>query len=330
MRVNKRQFLVVAALSGCSVYNSGSSQGAASSDATTTGTGAARETTTSITGQASGPTEALPSTTGLPGMDTAGTTDQASTDSASSCEGPACVGSPSSTSSDATLSTLTAPTDCGDPEGQVNNATCMDGSGCGCESGKCFIVPALGGYCGECVNDADCAMTDGGCTVPNLIAAVGATCNMGEAGAGCETAEACSTPEASVCGLVIGVPGIIEVSTCGACATNNDCIAINATTRNCSPTYDLMNFSGQYVCVKDGSVPNDGGCNLAPDAMDLPIGNLACTSGFCGEANVMGLVKLGICGECNSDADCVKIGKLTCSAPLVDFNPGTQIGSTCS
>lgn len=234
------------------------------------------------------------------------------------------------TTNPVTTGVTTGEPPCDDPEGQPNNTACTDASGCGCESGKCFIVPALGGFCGECLNDADCAATGGGCTVPNPIASVGSTCNMGEAGAGCETNEICATAEASFCGLLLEVPGIIEVSTCGACATNADCIAVNEKTPNCSPTYDVMNFSGQYVCVEDASVPQNGGCNLAKDAMDLPVGNAACESGFCGEANVMGLVKLGICGECNSNADCVKIGKATCSDPTVDLQGATLMGSTCS
>jgi hypothetical protein len=125
-------------------------------------------------------------------------------------------------------------------------------------------------------------------------------------------------------------PGIIEVSTCGACATNDDGITANPKTPNCSPIYDVMNFSGQYVCVGDASVPDNGGCNLSPDANYEPIGNAACTSGFCGEAIVEGLVKLGICGECNSNVDCVAMGKKTCSDPVVDLNGATLMGSVCS
>ena len=229
---------------------------------------------------------------------------------------------------DTTATTAVSP--CDDLEGQANNSACTDASGCGCESGKCFIVPALGGFCGECINDADCAATGGGCTVPNPIAGVGATCNMGEAGGGCESDAICSDPAAPSCGLLLTVPGIIDVSTCGACATNDDCITANPKTPNCSPIYDVMNFSGQYVCVGDAAVPNNGGCNLSPDANKEPIGNAACTSGFCGEGNGMGLVKFGICGECNSNADCVAIGKKTCSDPVVDFNGATLMGSVCS
>ncbi len=260
------------------------------------------------------------------------------TEGGTTVEGTTIGESASGTGTDSSSMTTTMPDTtvttgaplCDDPEGQANDATCTDASGCGCASGKCFIVPALGGFCGECLGDADCAATGGGCTVPNPIAGVGATCNMGEAGAGCQADAICTDPAATACGLLLEVPGIIEVSTCGACADNADCIAINEKAPNCSPTYDVMNFSGQYVCVEDASVPQNGGCNLAKDDMDLPVGNAACESGFCGEANVMGLVKLGICGECNSNADCVKIGKATCSDPMVDLNAATLLGSTCS
>ena len=243
----------------------------------------------------------------------------------------------SQTDSDPTNPTTTLPATssttedpCADDAPLPNNMACNDASGCGCESGLCFVVPALGGFCGECKVDADCKdVTGGGCTVPNPIAGIGSTCNMGEAGAGCETNEICTDPAAGFCGLLLSVPGIINVSTCGACAVNDDCVAANPKTPNCSPTYDVMNFSGQYVCVEDASVPNNGGCNLAKDAMDLPVGNAACTSGFCGEASVMGLVKLGICGECNSNADCVAIGKQTCTDPVVDLQGATLQGSVC-
>ena len=46
---------------------------------------------------------------------------------------------------------------------------------CGCASGLCFLVPILGGWCGECLVDADCG--NGGCTIPDPISSVGATCN---------------------------------------------------------------------------------------------------------------------------------------------------------
>jgi len=209
-------------------------------------------------------------------------------------------------------------------EGQPNDALCADASGCGCASGKCYLVPILGGWCGECLADADCS--PGGCTVPNPIDNIGSTCNMGEPGAGCETSEVCTDLANANCGTLLEVMGIIKVATCGECATNADCTA-DPKLNNCAPTYDVMKFSGKYVCVEDGSTPNNEGCNLQ-DEGNGPVGNKACMSNFCGEANVMGLLKVGICGECNSNADC-PVDKPTCSDSQVDLNQATLVGSVC-
>ncbi|MFY0536931.1 hypothetical protein [Nannocystis pusilla] len=110
---------------------------------------------------------------------------------------------------------------CNDPLGQPQNSSCTDASGCGCESGKCFVVPVLGGFCGECLGDDDCP--DGGCTVINPVAGVGSKCNLGKAGDGCESDAACTDPTAQDCSPVLEVPGIITVATCGECKTDVDC-----------------------------------------------------------------------------------------------------------
>lgn len=217
---------------------------------------------------------------------------------------------------------------CPDPENQENNASCTDAGGCGCKSGKCFLVPLLGGFCGECLVDTDC--TEGGCTVPNPIAMVGATCNMGEPGAGCMSDDVCSDPVNEQCGVLLNVPGVITVGTCGECdgaadMPNADCP--DPALANCTPTYDVEKFSGKYMCVADNSVPQDGGCNLADDGMGAPVGNKACVSGFCGKATVMGVLSLGVCGECNSNSDCPQ-GQ-TCSDPVVDLDAAVLVGSVC-
>lgn len=41
----------------------------------------------------------------------------------------------------------------------------------------------------------------------------------------------------------------------------------------------------------------------------------------------MGLLKMGICGQCNSNADCDP-GK-TCTDPQVDLDNSVLIGATC-
>ena len=211
---------------------------------------------------------------------------------------------------------------CPDMPDQENNAECTDSSGCGCKSGLCFLVPILGGWCGECLVDTDCG--EGGCSVPNPIAGTGSVCNTGEPGAGCMTDDVCTDPDNLSCGTLLEVPGIISVATCGECSENADCT--DPALPNCTPTYDVMNFSGKYVCVADNTVPNNEGCNLTEENGE-PVGNVACMSGFCGEALVMSLLSVGICGECNSDADC-NMGQ-TCTDPQVDLTNALLVGSVC-
>ena len=227
-------------------------------------------------------------------------------------------GETTSTTSD---SSTTMPVECADPPGQPQDAACNDESGCGCASGSCFVVPIFGGLCGECEVDADCQ--GGGCTIPNPVAGVGAVCNKGQSGDGCQTDAVCADPKFPQCGTVLEVEGIIAVSTCGMCKVNPDCSDFAP---NCSPIYDVPAFSGIFVCVPDASVPNNEGCNLQP-AGGQPIGNKACQSGFCGAANVMGLLKMGVCGECNVDEDCGP-GE-SCTEPQVDLNTNQLFGSVC-
>lgn len=228
----------------------------------------------------------------------------------------------SSSTGDTTVTSSSSGSNCQDPEGQPINSECTDPSGCGCDTGKCFVVPALGGFCGECLVDADCK--EGGCSVPNPIAGVGATCNMGGPGDGCMDDSVCTDPANATCGVLLDVPGIITVATCGQCQVNADCT--DPALPNCTPTYDVANFKGKLDCVADGSLENNSGCSLEDDGGN-PAGNKACKSGFCGEASVMGLLKLGICGECNSDMDC-PMGQ-ACSDPVVDLNSGMLLGSVC-
>ncbi len=209
--------------------------------------------------------------------------------------------------------------DCPDIPRQPQDSECTDPSGCGCASGNCFVVPILGGWCGECLVDSDCP--NGGCTVPDPINSVGSFCNGGKKGDGCMTDDVCNDPSAPECATILSIPGIIEVSTCGECATNADC---PAQTPNCTPAYDIGHFTGVNFCAADGSIPNDTGCNPEDDGMPA---DKACMSGHCGVANVMGLLKVGICGECDADSDCMP-GE-TCTDPQVDLNANVLVGSVC-
>jgi hypothetical protein len=224
---------------------------------------------------------------------------------------------------DMTASATDTDGSCQDPPGQPNDGVCSDPSGCGCASGKCFVIPILGGWCGECLGDGDCS--PGGCTIPDPISSVGSHCNKGEPGAGCESDAVCSDPQHPRCGAVLDVENIFTVATCGACVSNVDC---PPAAHNCTPVYDIPTFSGVFECLPDDAVPSGGGCNLADNGQGQPIGDEVCASGRCGTANVMGLLKVGVCGECNSDADCPGNAP-NCQEPQVDLDAGVLVPAFC-
>jgi hypothetical protein len=198
-------------------------------------------------------------------------------------------------------------------EPQPNGSMCE--ADAECESGFCFVVGILGGICGECNSDADCAATTGGgCSIPNPLAnpAQGAHCNMGEAAAGCMSDDVCMDP--LVCATILDVPGVLTASTCSECLTDDDCMG-----DLCSPTYDVLNLSGEKTCVTAGSVADGLGCDF------MGSGDDACMSGHCAVADVMGLLQLGVCSPCEMDGDCMPME--TCEAPQVDITMGLIAGS---
>lgn len=293
---------------GSSGDASGDGPGQTVTSSPTTGTD---PTTTTTTGDT---TTVPPPTTTEPSLDTTGATtvDTTTGDTAGECLDLTAPATPEALTTAAT----TDGGPCNDPEGQPLDAPCTDPNGCGCASGRCFVVPALGGFCSECLADDHCE--GGGCTVPNPIAGLGARCNVGAPGDGCQSAAACNFACAQRCTPILEIPGIITAATCSECESDGECAPDRP---NCTPVYAFADFSGQLVCKPDASVPNNAGCSLAGD------GDAACMSGHCGEANVMGLLKLGICGECNADIDCPNGQQ--CTAPEVDLNDGQLIGSVC-
>jgi len=213
-----------------------------------------------------------------------------------------------------TVSTFsdTGTEDTGEP--MPNGSMCTEDAEC--MSMHCFVVGILGGICGECNTDADCADTTmGGCTIPNPLAQPpeGATCNTGEHGAGCETTDVCMEP--FVCAEILNVPGVLVASTCSGCVEDADCGA-----DLCSPSYDVLNLSGSKDCVMAGSVPDGEGCDF------MGSGDMACASGYCAVADVMGLLQLGVCSACEGDMGCGM--NEMCEAPSVDLATGL-IAGTC-
>lgn len=200
-----------------------------------------------------------------------------------------------------------------DPPG-AGGAMCFMDAECG-DGERCFVVPLLGGICGECLVDADCP--EGGCTLPNPLAGVGAVCNTGKPGGGCETDEVCESTCNNLCGVALDATPILKVSTCGACKTSDDCTkgAI------CTPSVNLSEFSGINTCAPPGSIANGETCSLGPG------GGEACVSGKCATASIMGVVQVGVCGECLGPEDCAP--DQSCSDAYVDVNTSEFFPSVC-
>jgi hypothetical protein len=174
----------------------------------------------------------------------------------------------------------------------------------------CNGVPALGyGICSACGSDADC---DGGnCT---LTQSGYFECGDGSLGQMCETDEACT--EGAYCAEVVDLGGLVNGNFCSSCKDDSHCMDGQL----CAPMIefmDLMNIGGQRSCVDPKSVPNDQVCDHEGN------GDEACM-GVCSTASLMGLIEIGVCGECETDADCMDG---VCTPAELGF--GGVVGSTC-
>lgn len=224
------------------------------------------------------------------------------------------------TTATTTASTTVDPSDTSESTGDEPVEPGPDGASCEtneeCISGFCYYIAILGGICGECNMDSDCP--EGGCSLPNPLAQppTGAHCNMGEPGAGCMSDDICQ--DDYTCESIIEVPGILEAATCSECELDTDCMDGML----CSPAYDILNISGQRICVEPGSVPNGEGCDHLSGS-----GNMQCESGLCATVDIMMLLQLGVCGDCSVDADCMMPD--VCLPADIDVTTGTVTPPTC-
>lgn len=206
-------------------------------------------------------------------------------------------------------STMTDPTGAGLPDGQICS---LDEE---CESGHCYTLNILGGVCGQCSDDSDCA--GGGCTPANPIMSppTPSSCNDGSYGDACESEDVCA--DELVCTTVFEVPGIIIASTCGECGSDADC----APGLLCAPDIAINALTGVNRCVTPGTLANGQSCAFAAT------GDESCASGHCAIADVMGLLQIGVCSECEVDGQC---GPDTlCQPPQVDLMTGALSPGTC-
>ncbi|MEZ4449016.1 MAG: hypothetical protein R3B09_05990 [Nannocystaceae bacterium] len=273
------------------------------SSAETTGTGPG---TDSDTGSGSGTATGTAGTTGettttagttTAGTTTAGTTTAGTTTAGTTTSGGGCVEPPFDP----------------DPPGR-SEIMCSSDPECGPDK-YCYIIPLLGGVCGECLEDAHCP--GGGCTPPNPLLSTGAICNTGKPGAGCESDAVCESACHTHCSVALDASPILEVSTCGACSTSDECPdgAI------CTPKVDVSSFSGVNECVPVGTLGDGESCSLAGD------GGQACASGRCASAVLMTIIEIGVCSECAFDDDCAP-GEF-CTEAAVDPETFALIPSVC-
>lgn len=176
----------------------------------------------------------------------------------------------------------------------------------------CNGIPGFGGICSECASDADCP--DGGnCTITQNG---WFACGDGGLGQMCESDESCAGD--LYCAEVVDLGGFFNGNFCSTCAEDAHC----ENGQLCAPQIefmDIMNIGGQRACIDPNTAPDGSLCDHDGT------GDEQC-AGFCTEADLMGFITLGVCGECESDMDCPDMG--TCVPAMVGLNGFG--GSTCN
>ena len=268
-------------------------------------TSSGETTATSASATATDPATTDPATTDPATTDPA-TTDPATTDPSTSIT----ITTTDPVTTDPTTAEVTTdPTGGGLPDG----STCEFGEDCA--SGECYVIDLLGGICGQCDEDSDC--DGGGCTLPNPLASppTPSVCNDGSYGDGCESDFVCA--DELQCAQVVEIPGIVEIATCSECVSQRDC-AMGST---CEPDIALAAFTGVKRCVGNGTLANGQTCD------HVATGDIACGSGFCAAADIMGVLQVGVCSACEVDADCPSG---SCTPPQVDIMTGVPTPGTCA
>ncbi len=196
------------------------------------------------------------------------------------------------------------------PDGAPNGSECS--SAAECMSGNCYLIPLpVGdlpdGVCGICDEDQDCVDAGLGIACSVDVVTQQTTCTDGGVGSFCQSQAGCK--DGLYCSdLIDGANGLLPKA-CGTCLTDADCGGAD----RCTPSVDVVNYSGSRYCAPPGSVANDGLCPEGADGV--------CASNHCTLLDLQ-FLKVGVCGECSSDDDCPG------SCADAEFKDGF-VGSTC-
>lgn len=172
-----------------------------------------------------------------------------------------------------------------------------------CSSSECFVFPGVGGICGYCDEDADCAW---GCNHPGMLTdpPVPSVCGDGDVGTGCESNGACMS--GLLCSEVATAGFGYTLKTCGECSVDSDC----SPTQVCGVAFDFSRQEAYRACEK----PADRGFGSICES------NGQCASNKCDTYGFVDGTQIGVCGKCTSDPDCTS--PATCRSTTFDFTVG--------
>ena len=204
----------------------------------------------------------------------------------------------------------------GGPSGFPNGASCVDDLEC--LSGRCYVT-TLGGRCSECSSDEDCEF---GCSPYGFSGKPEyARCNDGSLGSGCQSSDVCV--DALECVVTFEIQGVLEgVGGCSDCETDADC----ANPEVCQPVISPGAATGFRTCVAPGELFAGATCDVGPT------GDLACSTGYCGDENASGLFHVGVCSVCgNPDLPNLGCpGGQSCTDAIIPINmPGPITPRLC-
>lgn len=173
----------------------------------------------------------------------------------------------------------------------------------------CNGVVGFGGVCSLCGSDADCR--SGNCTFTGAYF----DCGDGSLGQQCESDAVCG--DGLFCAEVVNLGGLFNGNFCSECKVDADCMDGQL----CAPQLefmDIMNVAGQRACIDPKTAPDNQLCDANGS------GDEQCEN-FCTTADIMGLIEVGVCGQCETDMDCA-MGACTPAMVGLDGFSGSVCG----